>query len=93
MPETKTFPKIDLCPCESSQIHAHGFDPDTGTMALQFKKKGGVGGAVYHYPNVTREQYADFCCAPSKGRHFGTNFKGKPEHPHVRLPDPEEPKA
>ena len=90
MPETKTFPKIDLCPCESSQIHSHGHCPTTNTLALQFKKKGGVGGAVYHYPNFTAEQYTAFVKAESKGKHFGAHIKGKPEHPHTRLPDQDE---
>ena len=79
-------PKITLFPCESSQIHAYGHDPATNTLALQFKNKQGPG-AVYHYPNFTAEYYAAFVAAPSKGKHFGAHIKGKPEHPHTRLPD------
>ena len=88
MPEEKKHPKIELCPCESSQIHSHGHDPATNTLALQFKSKKGPG-AVYHYPNVTAEDYSAFCCSPSKGKYFGANIKGNAKHPHTRLPDAE----
>lgn len=85
----KTTPKIDLCPCESSQIHAHGFDPATGTLALQFKRKGEnderVGGAVYHYRGCTQELYDEFCAAESKGKFFGSRIKNNAALPYTRL--------
>jgi hypothetical protein len=73
------IPSITLKPCDSSQIHAHGFDPATGTLALQFKRKGPdgerVGGSVYHYTGCTPEFYKEFCGAESLGKFFGERIK------------------
>ena len=70
---------ITLCPCNSSQIHAHGYNPETRTLALQFKRKGEngerVGGSVYHYDDVAPEVYDGLCKAESKGKFFGANIK------------------
>lgn len=71
--------KINLTPCESSQIHAHGYDHETKTLALQFKHKGNdgkpVAGSVYYYSDFSPETYADFCAAESKGSFFGKRIK------------------
>lgn len=69
---------IPLSTCSSSQIHAHGFDPSTGTLALQFKSRGGPG-SVYHYRNVTQEMYDAFRTCDSLGRFFGEHFKTNAE--------------
>ena len=75
---TKSIP---LCECKSSKIHAHGFDPETGTLALQFKRSGKngerVGGSIYHYKNFTQKQYDEFCKAESLGSYFGKHIKDK----------------
>ena len=80
------MPNITLCPCKSSQIHAHGFDPATGTLALQFKRKGEngkhVGGSVYHYSGCTPELYAKFCSAESLGKFFGERIKNNKGMPY-----------
>lgn len=73
-------PKIDLCPCESSQIHAHGFDRETQTLALQFKRTVDgkrVGGSVYHYANVSPELYDELCKCESIGAFFGSRIKNE----------------
>lgn len=75
---------ITLCECKSSQIHAHGFDPATGTLALQFKKKGGPGN-VYHYANFSQEKYDAFRNAESLGRHFGQHIKDNADHPFTKI--------
>lgn len=75
---------IAMQPVESSQIHSAGFDPVTGTLALQFKQKNGLS-AVYHYPNWTQEKHDAFLGAESLGKHFGQFIKGNPEHPHTKL--------
>ena len=77
--ETKTPIDIAMTPCDSSQIHAYGYDAATGTLALQFKRKDAegnrVGGSVYQYDNVPAEIYAEFCAAESKGAYFGSHIK------------------
>jgi hypothetical protein len=78
--------KITLCPCKSSRIHAHGFDPATGTLALQFKSKGGEPGAVYHYANCTQELYDELCAAESIGRFFGSRINVKDDQGALKYP-------
>lgn len=73
---------IQLTPVESSQIHAVGFDPITGTLAIQFKSHGGPGG-VYHYANWTQEKHDAFLGAESLGKHFGQHIKGNADHPYT----------
>lgn len=86
--------KIELCPCESSRITAHGHDPVTNTLALQFKSKNGPG-PVYHYSGFTADDYKAFTEAESLGRHFGTHINVKNEDGSLKYPFTklEEPKA
>ena len=61
---------------ESSQIAAIGHDPESNTLAIQFSpRKDGSPGSVYHYANVTAEDYAAFKGAESIGSHFGKYIK------------------
>lgn len=70
---------ITLIACTSSQIHAYGYDPESRTLALQFKRKGEDGtriaGSIYEYDEVPPELYAEFCAAESKGIFFGARIK------------------
>ena len=76
---------IPLTPCDSSQIHAHGHDAATNTLALQFKSKAGPG-SIYHYANFTADDYAAFTGAESLGRHFGQFIKPETEkYPWTKL--------
>lgn len=81
---TPKHPQVPLNPVKSSQIHAIGHDQATNTLAIQFKSKTGPG-SVYHYPNVTAEQYAEMAKAESIGKHFGAHIKGNPKHPHTKI--------
>ena len=81
---TPKHPSIKLTPVESSQIHSIGHDPATNTLAIQFKSKTGAG-SVYHYPNFTAAQYAEFLKAESVGKHFGAHIRSNPKHPHTKL--------
>lgn len=77
---------IQMCGCTSSQIASHGFDPATGTLALQFKRAGPnkgerVPGTIYRYSNVTPAQYSAFLAAESKGTAFGAMFKDVEKFP------------
>ena len=80
---------IAMTPCESSQIHAHGYDPTTQTLALQFKRKGEhgerIGGSIYHYSNVPADVYQAFVAAESKGRYFGANIKGNADFTYRKI--------
>lgn len=64
---------MEMKPCESSNIQACGFDPDTSTLAIQFKGKG----TVYHYAGVTPEIYEKLRSAPSLGQFFQLHIRGK----------------
>lgn len=77
---------IPLAPATSSQIHAHGYDATTNTLALQFKSKGGAG-SVYHYKGVTPAMYKEFTESESLGKFFGTRIKGNTAHPHTKMVD------
>lgn len=64
--------KIPLTPVESTAMHAAGYDPDTLTLAIQFKS-----GEIWHYPGVRPEIAKRFEAAESKGLFFVGNIKGK----------------
>ena len=77
---------IPLMPCESSQIHSHGHDAATNTLALRFKNKGGPGQFVYYYSNYTADDYAAFLAAESKGKYFGAHIKDKTDkYPFTKI--------
>lgn len=77
--------KIHMVTVRSSQIHAIGHDASTGTMAVQFKGRGGSPGSIYHYDGVSPEQFAAFHKADSIGSHFGTHFKSNEAHPFKKV--------
>lgn len=77
-------PMISMRTVDSSQIAAIGHDPETNTMAVQFKKKDGPG-STYTYAAVTADQFAEFVGAESIGQHFGANFKKNPNHPYQKI--------
>lgn len=54
----------------SSQIQGIGHDAPTSTLAVRFKTKDGSPAALYHYSNVTAEEFAAFKDAESIGLHF-----------------------
>lgn len=59
----------------SSQIHGIGHDAPTSTLAVRFKTKDGSPAALYHYSNVTAEEFEAFKGAESIGSHFYKNVK------------------
>ena len=62
---------------ESSQIHSIGHDAETNTLAIRFRTFGRTRrpGSLYHYGNVTADDFAALKSAESLGRHFGQNIK------------------
>ncbi len=79
---TKPIPMI---PVSSSQIHSIGHDSEANRMAVRFLR-GGAPGQLYHYENVTQEQYDAFATAKSLGTHFGQNFRtATDKHPYTKV--------
>lgn len=71
----KPRPAIALQPVESNQVGAIGYDPDTKTLAVQFKRGAR---AIYHYPGVEPETFEAFKGAESIGTYFGQHLKALP---------------
>lgn len=70
----------------SRNIHSHGHDPETNTLAVCFRRGEGPGN-TYHYQNVTKEMYAELQKAPSHGQWFHQTIRGNAEkHPGAKQP-------
>jgi hypothetical protein len=81
-----TIPQITMDSIESSQIDAIGYDAETQTLAIQFKAKGAAPGSLYHYANVTPDDFAAFRDAESIGSHFYKHIKPfKDKYPYVKV--------
>lgn len=72
---TVPYDHIPLLPVNSSQLKAVGYDARRHILAAQFLHGAQ---AVYHYPNVTPELYAEFAASDSKGTFFGQHIKALP---------------
>ena len=71
--KTSTIPMM-ITP-NSKRIASYGFDPVRQVLAVRFKRyTGEPGPAVYEYPGVTAEQFAELEKAESKGSHIGRIF-------------------
>lgn len=81
---------ITIFPLEegkSANIYGIGYLPEQKTMAVQFLRKT-MPAAIYHYQNVTQEEFDAFAQAESLSTHFNQTFKADPGRwPYVRLPD------
>lgn len=66
---------IVMTPVKSSQIHSIGHDPATNTLAIRFNGRNNAPGSLYHYSNVTADDFAAFSGAESVGSHFYRNIK------------------
>ncbi len=76
--ETEPRAKIPLKRVKSSQIAAIGYDPETKTLAVQFKPRAATGETpvpVYHYGDVSQQCADDFRGAESIGTYFGLHIK------------------
>ena len=77
---------IALDSVESSQITAIGHDPESNTLAIQFKNWKGEPASLYHYSNFTAEDFAAFKNAESIGKHFGQFIKPETvKYPYVKI--------
>jgi hypothetical protein len=70
--------RIPLIDVESRQIAAIGHDAATQTLAVRFKNWKGENTSLYHYDNVTADDYAALQAAESKGGHFNKVIKADP---------------
>lgn len=66
---------IPMTPVTSNQVKAIGYDEATKTLAVTFARGAG---AIYHYPDVDPELYAEFIGAESIGAFFGKHIKPLP---------------
>lgn len=82
----KPRPAIGLTPVKSNQVKAIGYDEATQTLAVTFMR--GTG-AIYHYPNVSKEAHEAFIKAESIGKHFGANIQYRPFEKFPAEPAPE----
>lgn len=77
-----TIPMVPVANSKSD-LHAHGYDPETQTMVLNFKSS--ADRKDYEYPGIPPEKYQEFLAAESKGkwwtmhRPIFTNFVIKTE--------------
>lgn len=82
---------IALQTVQSSQIHSIGHDPSTNTLAVRFFRGYGRDqrpGSLYHYENVTAEEFEAFKNAESMGRHFGRAIKPfADKYPYTKVAD------
>ena len=63
----------ELTPVSSSQIAKVGYNTETATLTIQFKRKG----SIYTYDNVPEPVYANMLKAQSVGKFFHDNIKGR----------------
>ena len=66
---------IAMTAVSSSQIKAIGYSEEHQTLAVQFNHGAG---ALYQYPNVSKEAHAAFVGAESMGKHFGQHIQSLP---------------
>ena len=81
---------IAMTPVESSQIHSIGHDAGTNTLAIRFKSFKGTTTTLYHYSNVTPEDFAAFRDAASIGKHFAAFIKNQSsKYPYKKISEAE----
>lgn len=59
----------------SGKIKSVGYDESTKTLAVTFQRGAG---AIYHYPDVEPQVYAEFIGAESLGAFFGQHIQRLP---------------
>jgi len=81
-----TAPVIALQAVESSKIHSIGHDAESNTLAIRFKSKDGAPTSLYHYANVSADDFAALTCAESIGSHFHKHIKPHADkYPYVKV--------
>ena len=87
--QIKLRPTIAMDAVTSAIIDAIGHCAETNTLAIQFPRKKrtpDIAGKIYHYANVTAEDFAAFKKAESIGTHFGKYIKPEIEkYPFINV--------
>jgi len=68
---------IDRAPVESSNIKTVGWE--SGILEIEFHS-----GGIYQYSDVPASVYTDMLNAPSKGKYFHANVKGRYEFRRIK---------
>lgn len=77
---------VEMKEVQSSQIHSIGHDAASNKLAIRFKTKDGMPSSLYHYSNVTPEDFAVLYAAESIGSHFYKAIKPFAEkYPYVKI--------
>ena len=63
---------MNRTPVESSMINAVGYDEQARQLEVEFRN-----GQVYRFSNVPADIHSQMMSAPSVGKYFGTNVRGK----------------
>lgn len=63
---------LDRTPVSSSNIVSIGYEPDSGTLEIEFNN-----GSVYQYSNVPQAEYDGLTSAASHGTYFNANIKNR----------------
>ena len=63
---------MTLQPVNSSNLAAVGYDADTQTLTIEFRKSG-----TYEFFDVPESVYQEVMAAGSPGEYFGHNIRGK----------------
>jgi hypothetical protein len=66
---------IDRSPVQSSNVTSVGYDPDSKTLAIEFKD-----GSVYHYHDVESSTHEELVSSKSVGKFIHSNIKGNYKH-------------
>jgi hypothetical protein len=61
---------MEMIDVQSSNLSQVGYDPETRTLAIVFKK-----GDLYHYDDVPPEVFDELMEAPSTGRYFSQHIR------------------
>ena len=85
---------MTMKPVNSSQIHSIGHDAATNTLAIRFNGRNNTPGSLYHYANVTPDDFAAFSDAESQGKHFYKHIKPNVDkHPFQSITEDAEEKV
>lgn len=87
--QARPVAQVAMTAIESSQIAEIGHCVASSTLAILFKSKTGGAGSLYHYDNVTAEDFAAFSGAESIGSHFYKHIKPFAEkYPYRKIETP-----
>jgi hypothetical protein len=62
---------MTMQPVSSSNLAAVGYDPETQTLAIEFKS-----GGTYEYYDVPQQVFDGLLSAASHGQYFQSNIRG-----------------